>query len=256
MKLNEIERLYVLQNVLESWSHFQDDNKKFLTIIRCLKHFHPYLDEDVFKNFISLLKNITPAQASRFFSKGQIESKEWITNELNNSQIKDLGTVYILGGWYGLLPNIMNKKYNGTVTRFWSFDLDDTVSTKADLFNNNFRVNNWFFKSVIKDMFSLNYKKDNFVVFDKNNFEETIQSQPDTIINTSCEHIDLKSWLELVPVGPLLILQSNNKFDEPEHISCHKTLVEFKEQLNLSKVLFSGKLKLPDYTRFMIIGYK
>ena len=82
------------------------------------------------------------------------------------------------------------------------------------------------------------------------------QEVPDTIINTSCEHIEkFTEWFNAIPKGKLVALQTNNYFDLPEHVNCVKTLAEFKEQAPLSDVIFGGSLKLEKYTRFMLIGY-
>jgi hypothetical protein len=48
------------------------------------------------------------------------------------------------------------------------------------------------------------------------------------------------------------VLQSNN-YDIPEHVRIAKDLEDFLEQSQL-KVQWAGELKLPLYTRYMIIG--
>ena len=43
----------------------------------------------------------------------------------------------------------------------------------------------------------------------------------DLVVNTSCEHIaDLRGWLDLLPKGTSVLLQSNDYFSEPTHINC------------------------------------
>ncbi len=77
----------------------------------------------------------------------------------------------------------------------------------------------------------------------------------DIVINTSCEHItqeQYESWLNNVPKDSLVVLQSND-YKIPEHIRTSNTLQEFEEQSHINK-LYSGSLKLPLYTRHMIIG--
>ena len=76
-----------------------------------------------------------------------------------------------------------------------------------------------------------------------------------SVINTSCEHISqiqYNLWLGGLPKNSLIVLQSNN-YDIPEHVRLANSLDEFKEQSQLN-VLWAGELKLPLYTRFMIIG--
>jgi hypothetical protein len=83
-----------------------------------------------------------------------------------------------------------------------------------------------------------------------------VRSDADVIINTSCEHIsqdEYDCWVSGHPANSLLILQSNN-FEIPEHNRIAETLEEFESQCGLKTVLFKGKLELPLYTRWMIIG--
>jgi hypothetical protein len=60
-------------------------------------------------------------------------------------------------------------------------------------------------------------------------------------------------WLSGMPHNSLIVLQSNN-YEIPEHIRIANDLEEFKLQSGLENILYSGELKLPLYTRFMIIG--
>jgi hypothetical protein len=80
---------------------------------------------------------------------------------------------------------------------------------------------------------------------------------PDTVINTSCEHIEnFKDWYAGIPLGKLVILQSNNYFDLPEHVNCVKDSLHFAEMAPLSREYFTGGLELEKYTRYMRIGIK
>jgi hypothetical protein len=85
-----------------------------------------------------------------------------------------------------------------------------------------------------------------------------IRSDADVIINTSCEHITQEQydlWLSGMPQNSLLVLQSNNYIID-EHVRPHANLEEFVNTCGLEKILFSGELVLPLYTRYMIIGKK
>ena len=80
---------------------------------------------------------------------------------------------------------------------------------------------------------------------------------PDTIINTSCEHIEkFTEWFNAIPRDKLVVLQSNNYFEIDDHINCVKNITEFKQQAPLSNIIYEGELELEKYTRFMLIGYK
>jgi hypothetical protein len=83
-----------------------------------------------------------------------------------------------------------------------------------------------------------------------------IRSDADVIINTSCEHISQDQydlWLSGMPYNSLLVLQSNN-YNIPEHVRTADSLDIFKQQCGDIDILWAGELKLPLYTRWMIIG--
>ena len=80
---------------------------------------------------------------------------------------------------------------------------------------------------------------------------------PDTIINTSCEHIEnFDDWYAKIPDGKLVVLQSNNYYEVEEHVNCVGSIEEFAVKAPMDNILYSGELELPKYKRFMLIGYK
>ena len=84
-----------------------------------------------------------------------------------------------------------------------------------------------------------------------------IRSDADLVINTSCEHITQDQydlWASGIPHNSLLVLQSNNYIID-EHIRPAESLEQFKQQCNIN-VMWEGELKLPLYTRWMVIGRK
>ena len=81
------------------------------------------------------------------------------------------------------------------------------------------------------------------------------RSRPDLIVNTSCEHVgDVRGWLDRLPAGTAVLLQSNDYFAEPEHVNCMTSLSAFEAAARLKNVLYAGELTLKKYTRFMLIG--
>ena len=109
------------------------------------------------------------------------------------------------------------------------------------------------------DIHDITYKDFSWTFWSvKNNrMSYPITDSANTIINTSCEHIDnFRLWYDYLPAGSLLILQTNNYFDIEDHINCSKSLVDFGNSTPMSKVLFEGELPLEKYNRYMRIGYK
>jgi hypothetical protein len=67
--------------------------------------------------------------------------------------------------------------------------------------------------------------------------------------------VDFSAWWEMIPLGKLVALQSNN-LDLPEHVNKSDTLDEFLKLVPLSRLLYKGELLVSGYKRFMIIGHK
>jgi hypothetical protein len=171
----------------------------------------------------------------------QIACKAWLRDELVTTLGGTFDTVWVVGGWYGVLPAILfdDPRYN--IGRITSFDLDADCAVVASAVNRG-PVAEGRFEARTGDMYELAYNG---------------PAQPDLVINTSCEHIpDVRRWLDRMPTGMAVVLQSNDYFDEPEHVSCVKSLEAFVEQAGLSKIVYRGVLETKKYARFMLIGYR
>ena len=158
--------------------------------------------------------------------------------------------------WYAtIVPLIVEA--NIPFDSFRSFDIDSSVWKIAEIFNKDLVLDNWKFKASTKDIKEINYNVNKYITIKSNGDEEQLKDSPDTIINTSCEHIDnFSEWYDKIPKGKLLILQSNNFFDVKEHVNCVHNLDEFADMSPMNNLLYEGKLELEKYTRYMRIGYK
>jgi hypothetical protein len=121
-----------------------------------------------------------------------------------------------------------------------SIDIDPKCKEIASTMNKRYEMEGKF-ESVTADMCEYEYTR-----------------EPYFVINTSCEHItqeQYNTWLDKVPDGAQIILQSNNYFELDEHVNCSKDLKEFewKSKLNVSE---KAELELPKYTRYMLVGRK
>lgn len=188
-------------------------------------------------------------------SRGQIRSKLWLINELKNVNL-DLGTVFLCAGWYGLLATMIFES-NLSVDNITNFDADPNCEKIANVFNKDFILDDWKYKHVVQNITDIDYTGHIFDVNKSNGTTEKIWETPNTVINTSCEHIEnFVSWYMELPVGMLCILQTNNYFDVPEHVNCSHSLDEFAFQTPMQRVWFEGELDLGQYKRFMRIGIK
>ena len=173
------------------------------------------------------------------FWKGQIKSKLWLIDNLTVHISSFSNNIVIHGGWNGVLASLLFQS-NIQINQIVSIDIDPTCEEIATTMNKIEHISGKF-KSVTCSMDNYQY---NFF--------------PDVIINTSCEHITqdiYNRWLEKIPYGSIIVLQSNNYFQLDEHIRCVNDIHEFIEQSNI-KVITSSVLELPKYKRFMLIGYK
>lgn len=199
------------------------------------------------------------------YSDGQVKSKHWLVEVLFSQSLQHdhtLGTVFVLGGWYGTLSAMLLDwavrcpEDAPDIGKIRSFDIDPTVERVADVMNRTHLMNDWRFKASTSDMFDLDYNQTRYQVHRSDGSTVDLMDVPNTIINTSCEHIDGKKWYSKIPAGKLCVLQSNN-FDEiPEHVDCRSSLQDMVETFPMSDCWFAGELELGNYSRYMLIGTK
>jgi hypothetical protein len=181
-----------------------------------------------------------PMRTMDAFWSGQLNSKEWLIDSLefvvrpyvNKQEV----TIDIHGGWVGVLASMLFQS-NLHISKIRSIDIDPHCQHIALAMNKLEEIEKRF-TAVTDDMLN-------------------VDSSADIVINTSCEHITQEQydlWLSRLPNKSLLVLQSND-YEIDEHIRTCKSLDDFKKQSNI-KVIFQGKLELPMYTRYMLIGYK
>jgi len=174
-----------------------------------------------------------PMRTMDAFWSGQLNSKEWLITNLRKN-VNKFVSIDIHGGWVGVLASMLFQS-EIYVKNIRSVDIDPTCEPIATMMNKKEEMAGKF-RAVTSDMCE-------------------IRSDADVVINTSCEHITQDQydlWLSGMPHNSLLVLQSNN-YDIPEHIRIAKDLEHFVEQSQI-KVQWAGELKLPLYTRYMIIG--
>ncbi len=174
------------------------------------------------------------------FWKGQISSKVWLIEQLNDIIKPVNANVLVCGGWYGVMATLLFNS-NIKVNNVRSIDIDPECKPIALNMNKHYEINGKF-------------KAETCNMLDFKNYKDY-----DIIINTVCEHMSWDQyykWLENIPKDKLIILQSNNFIEHNEHISCVFSVEAFKEKCGLTNILYSGKLELPKYERYMVIGKK
>ena len=193
------------------------------------------------------------------FSEGQLKSKEWLLEILYDVRLYyklDLGTIYVLCGWYGVMAAMLFYKFE--IEKIRSFDIDPDCEKIADQINKTYSSDNWRFKAITQDIFDIDFKEHSWQCWsNKNNrMSYPITDIPTTIINTGCEHTK-PDWYDNVPNGKFVILQSHNSFKEEGHINAVTSREEFESMYPMTERYYSGSMNLDgDNKRFMMLGIK
>lgn len=249
------DKVEAIQDALGSTTSVHD----LVNIISGNQYYLPTAIKNVLRRFADF--NLNDA-----LSQGQIKSKLWITECMNDFQL-DLGNnVYVCAGWYGLLSAFIFERteFQG---RILSFDIDPSAQNIADILNKPYVADNRF-KAVTKDIHDLFYEDDFHTVeyyqyHDTHNYsvemDEIHVENVSCIINTSCEHIEnFDEWWANVPDGMLVILQNNDfvEHDDDTVVNTVKSEQRWVDRVNLTDLIYRGTLKLDKYKRFMVIGRK
>jgi len=226
--------------------------------------------DELYGEQIPLIRNLKKAitkfpdvesRLSEALSRGQIQSKLWLIESLDNElkKVTKKQSIFIEAGWYGTLAFLMFERATFPIEKIRSFDIDPLCAPIADTINKDEVLNDWRFKASTIDILNINY--DPYVTYKSlrnNGTEVELVDKPQVIINTSCEHIEqFDDWINTLPKNTLIVLQSNNLIHH-EHVNRVDTLDQFKSQCSNLKITFADKLfvEAADYTRFMIMGYK
>ena len=250
----------VNKNLRSIFKLLGNDNLRKLIIDENVYKLWPILDSYVDTQFTSAFKSFfinNTVIDTDCFSRGQLQSKQWLVTELEKLDV-ELGTVFLCAGWYATLATMLFES-DITVDKVRSFDIDESCVDIAETFNKPWFMEQWRFKSITQDIMDVDYDEHTWQYWSNanNRMSKPITDTPNTIINTSCEHIEnFGEWYAKITAGKLVILQSNNFFQVEEHVNCVNDIEEFKTQAPMSEILYSGELELPKYKRVMLIGYK
>jgi hypothetical protein len=194
------------------------------------------------------------------FSRGQIQSKIWLTKELANIKT-NYNDIMVMAAWYGQVRSILDVML--TYNRMRLLDIDPVSCAISDNVFNYLELENYKVKSCCANINDLTCYKNGYEL-NLHNYsdpESTViveKYEPDLIINTSAEHMD-DAWFNQIRFkefenNPIVAIQSNNLFDIPEHINCVHGIDHMKKKFPMKEILFEGELKLKGYKRVMLIG--
>ncbi len=185
--------------------------------------------------------DLAPDAFANALNTKQMASKLWLLDELRANIGADYSHIIVMGGWHGVLSALLLNDARFGIGRITSVDLDPACAPVAQLLNRRF-VTEARFQALTADMYDLDAALLGL-------------GGQSLVINTSCEHIpDLRAWLDTLPAGQLVVLQSNDYRIIPEHISCVGSADELAKIARLSEMLGCAALPSRNYTRFMVMG--
>lgn len=189
-------------------------------------------------------KNFDNDEFMKSISPNQISSKIWLIEELKKTIPNTPLNVEIVGGWFGW-PLIGMLYDSFDINKIFMYDIDKNACRVAIQYREIFNKN-----------------KDDVWVLNENYWlRKEKRHTPNLVINCSSEHME-ETFYELNNYNKncIFAIQSNNMFDEPDHINCSKNIDELINKNKIKKVLYSGEINFNDlnennnYKRFMVIG--
>lgn len=183
------------------------------------------------------------------FSRGQIKSKIWMAEELDKLALTN-AHVLVIGSWLGLASRFIDRAQWAKIRML---DQDPRCMDISDKIFNLEYLENHLVKGVVGDVDQVHIDTKGYVL-PMTGYEERFN--PDLVINTSSEHMST-NWfqqLKYKKLRPIVVIQSNNLFDIPEHVNAVYSIEHMKKIFNMSKILYEGELQLSGYKRFMLIG--
>jgi hypothetical protein len=199
-----------------------------------------------------------PALVRDLFSRGQVQSKIWLVKELAKVSTS-FDNILIVGGWFGQLTLYLKDI---VFNKLFVLDSDREACEICDyVFNLGDMSKDWRVKAVCADVDSVTTHSTGYIL-DVESFKSNkivnLKYLPDLIINSSAEHMSTKWFDDLrykqLTSNPLIVIQSNNMFDVPDHINCVHSISHMKKIFPMKEVLFEGELELQGFKRFMLIG--
>ena len=172
-------------------------------------------------------------------NRDQIPSKLWLIDRLSDAMPLQDSRILVVGGWYGILPLLLQCLYPSWRIRTDVIDVDPAACEVASM----------LLEGVVENLTIT--RRDAIDV----DYREVVQEPHSVVVNTVCEHMsNFLDWFSLVQPGQRIALQSNDHVGCSEHTNCVPSLEAFEAQAPLSEVYFRGILPLANFKRFMLIG--
>ena len=202
---------------------------EYAKMLKCFYNNHP----DKIDRFVqSVSENQQKSKQQLFYG---LKDKDIVIPTDENGEV----TIEIVGGWFGWpLIGMLVKFLDIPIRKINFYELDDFACTALrkyiDIFKPAFEIN----------------------IYNRDWFGDISEKRAHIIINTSCEHMDDFGHMKRVFIAPertLLMITSNDKVDEPDHINCKESAVQLAEDNDIH-MLHGDRIWFKDYRRFIVIG--
>ena len=241
-----------------------------LDIKEFVHHLRKYADNpilDVFHKYFRMEKN--PIALQDAFSRGQVNSKIWLSPEL--SKIKnDFEMIHVHAGWYGQIRYYLDAA-NISYNKMRIFDIDADALEVSDKIFNAEHIESYKVKATelklpkrtsSEDEQNMPWVTRTGIEYEVKNYNKDTsyveKTMPDLIINSSAEHMSSLWYNKMsnrpMETDPLFVIQTNNLFDVDEHVLCVHSIDEMLKKFSMSRVEYAGEKELFGYKRFMLIG--
>ena len=172
------------------------------------------------------------------FTPDLLASKVWLLTELARITPR-VGTVYVLGSWYGNLAIINQLDPIIKYKKLINVETDKKFLQVSQRIHNHLGIDNTEY--MFKDANDLDYRQ---------------LGSDGVVINTSLTDMQGQAWFDNIPKGTLVVMQSR---DHDPGNAAHSTQ-DIIDRFPLSEIIYNGELDLEDpeteYTRYMVIGIK
>ena len=183
-------------------------------------------------------------------SQHQIEDKTWLVENASMTLKHSVEywkekaiTIEIIGGWFGFpLIHILHEHLNIPIKLIRLVEPDPFCGKVLHKY-----------KEIFDLPFEIKWIKEDINDLVPNNETRSIR----LVINTSCEHMNNMSEIiekrGYIPDKSFFALQSNDSFDDPEHINCVNSPEELRNQAKIVSSRLKTK-KSGSFNRFLVFG--
>ncbi len=181
------------------------------------------------------IKDVIPGQELiDMFHSNQINSIYEILKAADTLRLQGMPTKTLyIGSWMGFKTKLFSEYYGLSITEL---ELDERCKAVSEIWNSD------------------NKNYDGHVQGDATKLDKEFYKDFKTVINPSCEHMT-DEWYYNLAEGTMVILQSNDFWEVPEHINVVKNIEEMKKKYKM-KDIYSCTLQCTVYQRFTLAGIK